>query len=159
MPQLSAGLLMYRYQNDQLQVFLVHPGGPYFRHKDDGHWGIPKGLLEEGEDKLSAAIREFEEETGLRPAPPYLALSPVQYRSTRKWVHAWAFAGEWTPEQGIASNTFRIEWPPRSGQQQDFPEVDRAGWFTVEEAKQKIHPAQWPLVEELTARPNAFPPP
>ena len=149
MPKISAGLLMYRRPKTGLEVFLVHPGGPFFRNKDEGHWGIPKGLLEGDEDKLSAAIREFEEETGLKAQPPFYALTPVQYRSSRKWVHAWAFEGEWDPAQGIRSNTFELEWPPKSGQRQTFPEVDQAGWFDLAAAQRKIHPAQWPLVREI----------
>jgi predicted NUDIX family NTP pyrophosphohydrolase len=149
MPKISAGLLMYRQIATGLEVLLVHPGGPFYVNRDAGHWGIPKGLVEAGEDLALAAIREFEEETGLIPQGPYHALPPVQYRSSRKWVHAWAFAGAWDPSQGIRSNTFEAEWPPRSGQMRTFPEVDRAAWFGVDEAQRMIHPAQWPLVEAL----------
>jgi len=152
MPKVSAGLLMYRIQPDGLEVFLAHPGGPFFKNRDQGHWTIPKGLIEVGEDPLAAAQREFEEETGLMPQPPFWALPQVRYRSSGKYLHAWAFAGEWDPAQGLKSNTFDMEWPPRSGQVQRFPELDRAAWYGLAEAQQKIHPAQWPLVEALRDR-------
>ena len=140
---------MYRQTAQGLEVFLAHPGGPYFRKRDEGHWTIPKGLIEGEEDSLAAAQREFEEETGLRPQPPFLPLPQVRYRSTGKYLHAWAFEGEWDPAEGIHSNTFEIEWPPKSGKKQPFPEIDRANWFGLEAAERKIHPAQWPLVQAL----------
>ncbi|MEL6696818.1 MAG: NUDIX domain-containing protein [Bacteroidota bacterium] len=153
MPKISAGLLMYRIQNDELEVFLIHHGGPYNKRRQEGHWGIPKGLVDPGdEDLLSTAIREFEEETGISTHSPYLELGQVQYRSSRKIIHAWAFEGNWNPEEGLTSNTFEMEWPPRSGQLQAFPEIDEGRWMDLETAKVFIHPTQWPLVERLSEK-------
>lgn len=152
MPKISAGLLMYRRSaspNNSVDLFLAHPGGPYYRKRDEGHWTIPKGLIEPEEDYLTAAIREFEEETGIKPFGPFLSLPMVRYRSTGKYLHAWAFEGDWHPSQGIVSNTFEVEWPPKSGKLESFPEIDRAEWFSIEEAEAKLHPVQWPLVEAL----------
>lgn len=149
MPKISCGLLMYRQLAAEVHFFLVHPGGPYFVHRDKGYWGIPKGLVEPGEDLLAAAKREFEEETGILPKPPYHSLAKIQYNSSRKIVHAWAFSGEWDPQAGIHSNRFEMEWPPNSGQYQTFPEVDQARWFNYEEAQVYIHPAQFPLLDRL----------
>ena len=147
MPKTSAGILLYKKKNNVLQVFLVHPGGPFFAKKDAGAWSIPKGELDEGEDALNAAKREFEEETGCRPAGNFIPLSPVTQKSG-KIVHAWAVEGDCDP-QTTKSNTFTIEWPPGSGRMREFPEVDKAGWFTVEGAKEKVNPAQAALLEEL----------
>lgn len=147
MPKTSAGILLYRTKNGLLQVFLAHPGGPFFAKKDAGAWSIPKGELDEGEDPLAAAQREFEEETGCRPEGSFIPLSPVTQKGG-KTVLAWAVEGECDPGT-IKSNTFTLEWPPKSGQMREFPEVDRVGWFTVEEAKGKINPAQAALLEEL----------
>jgi predicted NUDIX family NTP pyrophosphohydrolase len=147
MASISAGLLMYRVAGGQLQVLLAHPGGPYFKNKDDGAWSIPKGEIELGEETLAAAVREFREETGVDPKGPFTALAPVTLKSG-KIVHAWAFEGDCDP-QSIASNTFTVEWPPRSGRQQEFPEIDRAGFFNVEDAKRKLNRAQVPLICEL----------
>jgi predicted NUDIX family NTP pyrophosphohydrolase len=143
----SAGLLMYRMKRGALQVLLVHPGGPYWRKKDEGAWTIPKGEIDDDEDALDAARREFEEETGLRPEGPFIALTPVKQKGG-KVVHAWAFAGDCDPGR-LRSNTFELEWPPRSGRRREFPEVDRAEFFEVDEARTKMNPAQVALVEQL----------
>lgn len=147
MPRLSAGLLMYRKKGSELQVLLVHPGGPFFAKKDDGAWSIPKGEVAEGEELLATACREFEEETGIKPTGPFRELAPVKLKSG-KVVHAWAFEGDCDPA-AIRSNTFMIEWPPRSGRQQEFPEIDRAAFFALDEAVRKVNPAQRPLLEEF----------
>src|SRR5271168_4872722 len=123
MPRQSAGLLMYRVRDGKLQVFLAHPGGPHFTHKDDGCWTIPKGEPEPDEDLLDAAKREFQEETGILPTGPFIRLTPVKQKGG-KIVHAWAFKGDWDGE--IVSNTFSMEWPPKSGRKAEFPEIDRA---------------------------------
>ena len=143
----SAGLLMYRLGGGALQVLLVHPGGPFFRHKDEGAWSIPKGEVEPGEEPLAAALREFGEEIGVTPTGPFLALTPVQQKGG-KVVHAWAFEGDCDPA-AITCNTVTIEWPPRSGRHAEFPEVDRAGFFGVAEARRKINAGQVPLVDQL----------
>ena len=142
----SAGILLYRRKNDSLQVFLIHPGGPYFTNKDDGVWSIPKGLTDPGEDPQAAALREFNEETGCTPQGDFRPLSPVQQKGG-KTVLAWAAEGDCA--ESITSNTFELEWPPHSGRMQRFPEADRGGWFTVSEAKKKIIAAQIPLLDEL----------
>lgn len=147
MPRISAGLLMYRIRDGVLQVLLAHPGGPLFRNKDEGAWSIPKGEIEPGEDLLDAAQREFEEETGIKPSGPFVPLASIQQKGG-KIVHAWAFEGDCDPAS-IKSNTFTMEWPPRSGQQGEFPEIDRAAFFDLETAKRKIKAAQWGLVTEL----------
>jgi predicted NUDIX family NTP pyrophosphohydrolase len=150
MSKISAGLLMYRFREGALQVLLVHPGGPFFRNKDAGAWSIPKGEAAPGEDLLAAAKREFQEETGLSPRGSFVALSPVRQKGG-KTVHAWAFDGDLDPA-AIRSNTFRLEWPPRSGQQVEFPEIDRAEFFDLETARIKINAAQAALVDELASR-------
>jgi predicted NUDIX family NTP pyrophosphohydrolase len=132
-----------------LEVFLVHPGGPYWTNKDDGAWGIPKGEIEESEDALVAAQREFKEETGSVVTGPFKALAAVKQRGG-KWVQAWAARGELDPA-ALKSNLFSMEWPPRSGQMQAFPEVDRGAWFGLEQARVKISASQLPLIEELLA--------
>ncbi|MGH6901961.1 MAG: NUDIX domain-containing protein [Geminicoccaceae bacterium] len=147
MPRQSAGLLMFRRRHGGLEVFLVHPGGPFWAKKDQGAWSIPKGEYEPGEDPLVAARREFAEETGIVPEGAFVALTPLRQRSG-KIVRAFAFESDCDPET-IKSNTFVMEWPPRSGRQQEFPEVDRAGWFTVEEAKERLLSGQVGVVEEL----------
>ena len=147
MPRISAGLLMYRIRDGALQVLLAHPGGPLFRNRDDGAWSIPKGEIEPGEDLLAAAQREFEEETGVRPEGPFVASAPVKQKGG-KIVYAWAFEGDCDPAT-IKSNTFTMEWPPRSGRQMRFPEIDRAEFFDLETAKKKINSGQVPLLEEL----------
>lgn len=150
--QTSAGLLMYRGVGNQslLEILLVHPGGPYWKHKDDGVWTIPKGNVEPGEDLLAAATREFTEETGLVPAEPFLSLGEIRQRSGKR-VHAWAFRGTCEPAS-IRSNSFEIEWPPKSGKREKFPEVDRAAFFTVALALQKILPAEKPFLNRLEQR-------
>ncbi|TWR31625.1 NUDIX domain-containing protein [Mucilaginibacter pallidiroseus] len=147
MSKQSAGILLYRMYDDQLQVFLVHPGGPYFVKKDNGAWSIPKGEFDSEEDPEAAAKREFEEETGQRVNGNFTELQPVKQKSG-KTVHAWAIEGDIDHTQ-IVSNLFEMEWPPRSGKKQSFPEIDRAGWFDIETAKVKIIPGQSSLLDEL----------
>ncbi len=149
MNKTSAGILMYRSRNNAIEVFLVHAGGPFFINKDAGAWSVPKGEIDKGEDSLAAARREFEEETGCRPEGTFVPLSPIKQRSG-KTVVSWAVEGNCDAE-AVKSNTFKLEWPPKSGRFQDFPEVDRAAWFTIEEARYKINPAQAPLLDELTS--------
>lgn len=146
MSKKSAGILMYRQKNDQLEVLLVHPGGPFWKKKDLGAWSIPKGEFED-EDALSAAKREFEEEIGMPIDGEMIALTP-QEQKAGKVVHAWAVEGDLNPEE-IRSNTFEMEWPPRSGKKQEFPEIDKAEWFPVHEALQKINQAQATFIREL----------
>ncbi len=143
----SAGLLLYRVRGGALEVFLVHPGGPFWSRKDLGVWSIPKGEIDEGEDPLEAARREFGEETGFRPDDMFRELAPVRQRSG-KVVLAWAVEGDCDPA-ALRSNTFEMEWPPRSGLRQEFPEVDRAGWFSIPEAMEKILDGQRPLLAQL----------
>lgn len=148
MPKHSAGLLMHRQVSGTLEVLLVHPGGPFWAKKDAGAWSIPKGEIEEGEDALAAARREFEEETGRSAEGSFVPLQPIRQRGG-KHILAWAFEGDFDPLQ-LRSATFSMEWPPRSGQQRDFPEVDRAAWFAVEEARRRVNAGQVPLVDELS---------
>jgi predicted NUDIX family NTP pyrophosphohydrolase len=145
--RISGGLLLYRAVDGTLQVLLVHPGGPFWRNKDEGAWSIPKGEIADGEDLLDAARREFEEETGCKPAGRFIPLKPVKQKSG-KVVHAWAIEGDLDPD-AIKSNTFTMEWPPKSGKQAAFPEVDRAAFFDLKTAKEKINPAQAAFLEEL----------
>jgi predicted NUDIX family NTP pyrophosphohydrolase len=147
---MSAGLLMYRKRDGSLQVFLAHPGGPLYRNKDHGYWTIPKGEPPENEPLLETAIREFEEETGLKPSGSFIELGSIRQKGG-KIVCGWAFEGDHDPLKPIRSNTFEMEWPPRSGRVQRFPEVDRAQFFSLPEAKEKLKEAQWPLVEQLAA--------
>lgn len=150
MTPISAGLIMYRYCKGKRQVLLVHPGGPVWKNKDDGAWSIPKGQIEEpDEDLLTRAQLEFEEEIGIRPIGHFVELKPIKQKSG-KIVHAWAFQGDCDPTH-IHSNTFQMEWPPGSGKQMEFPEVDRAVFFDVDVAKRKVNPAQVALLEELEA--------
>jgi predicted NUDIX family NTP pyrophosphohydrolase len=143
----SAGILVYRRRGAGLEVFLVHPGGPFWAKKDLAAWSIPKGEFGDDEDPLAAALREFAEETGQTIAGDFLPLAPVKQPS-RKIVHAFAVEADIDPEN-IVSNAFGLEWPPRSGRMQRFPEVDRAAWFPLEEAKRRIHAGLVPLLEEL----------
>jgi len=143
----SAGLLLYRIRHAAIEVLLVHPGGPYWKTKDDGAWSIPKGEFSPAEDPLVAARREFFEETGVAIEGDLRALKPIR-QSGGKIVHAWAVEGNLDPTT-IVSNTFEIEWPPRSGRLQSFPEIDRAAWFALPEATRKILRGQVPLLEEL----------
>lgn len=148
MPVYSAGLLMYNNSLNELNVFLVHPGGPFFSKKDDGYWGIPKGLIEKDEDHFAAAKREFEEETGIKPKGEFIFLGETM-QSNNKIVFAWAFE---TADSGIINincNTFEMEWPPRSGKKQQFPEVDKGAFFNINEARKKIYTAQLVFIERL----------
>jgi predicted NUDIX family NTP pyrophosphohydrolase len=147
MPRISAGLLMYRIRNGAVEVLLAHPGGPFFQDKDDGAWSIPKGEIEPGEDLLVTAQREFAEETGIKPIGPFLPLRPIQQKGG-KIVHAWAFAGDCDPA-AVKSNTFTLEWPPKSGRQAEFPEIDRAEFFDLAAARKKIKPGQEAFLAEL----------
>lgn len=150
MPQRSAGVLLYRRKGRGIEVLLVHPGGPYWARKDDGAWSIPKGLIEPGEDPWAVALREFAEETG---APLQGDLVPLGAfaQSRAKTIEVWATEGDFDPAT-LRSNTFSIEWPPRSGRLQDFPEVDRAQWFTPQVAFDKILKGQRPVIEALMQR-------
>lgn len=157
MPPRSAGILAVREVSGALEHFLVHPGGPYFQKKDEGAWSIPKGLLEEGDaDELAAAIRELCEETGFAPPPgPYLPLGEVTQKS-RKVVVAWAVVADFDPS-ALVSNTFEIEWPPRSKKKARFPEVDRAEWMDGATARRKILEAQRAFLDRAEAlRPQLF---
>jgi predicted NUDIX family NTP pyrophosphohydrolase len=147
MPVRSAGILMYRRDNGVLQVLLVHPGGPFWAKKDLGAWSIPKGEYDPEESAWSAAVREFEEETGVRPLGEPMGLGEVK-QSSGKRITAFALAGS-IDSSRIRSGTFEREWPPRSGRTQSFPEVDRAEWFTIESARAKIVPGQRPFLDRL----------
>jgi predicted NUDIX family NTP pyrophosphohydrolase len=147
MSRISAGLLMYRIKDGRPEFLLAHPGGPYFANKDDGAWSIPKGEPDPGEDLLLTAQREFEEETGLRPTGPFVPLKPIQQKGG-KTVHAWAFEGDCDPKT-LKSNTFSMEWPPHSGRQAEFPEIDRAEFFDLAAAKTKIKSGQEALLDEI----------
>jgi predicted NUDIX family NTP pyrophosphohydrolase len=143
----SAGLLMYRIRNGDMEVLLVHLGGPFWSRKDAGAWFIAKGELGSNEEPLAAAQREFEEETGLKAHGPFLPLGSVKHKSG-KTVTAWAFESDCDPSQ-MKSNTFTMEWPPKSGTQKEFPEVDRHAFFTLAGAKEKMHAGEFPLVARL----------
>jgi predicted NUDIX family NTP pyrophosphohydrolase len=148
MPKLSAGILLYRAPQGAVEVLLVHPGGPFWAKKDLGAWSIPKGEYEPGQDPLAAALREFQEETGHEPPGDGLVeLGTIRQRSG-KVLTAWAAAGDLDPAT-VVSNRFTMEWPPRSGVQQEFPEIDRAGWFDPETARAKLLAAQAELVDRL----------
>ncbi len=147
MPKQSAGLLVYRHRGPTLKVFLVHPGGPFWKNKDAGAWTIPKGELNPGEDALAAARREFTEETGMHIDGPFAAIGSVR-QSGGKTIHGFVAAADFDAEK-IVSNTFRLGWPPRSGRFAEFPEVDRGGWFSLEEAAAKINAAQAELLARL----------
>jgi predicted NUDIX family NTP pyrophosphohydrolase len=143
----SAGLAMYRTRNGELEILLVHPGGPFWAKKDQGAWFLPKGELETGEEPLAAAQREFEEETGLQPKGTFVSLGSVRQKSG-KTIRAWAFEGDCDPEL-LRSNTFTLEWPPKSGKRREFPEIDRAAFFTFEVARDKMHPVELELFTRL----------
>jgi predicted NUDIX family NTP pyrophosphohydrolase len=147
MPKTSAGLLLFREIEGRLEVLLVHPGGPFWARKDDGAWSIPKGELEEGEDPLAAAKREFQEETGQSAEGEPIPLEPLRQPSG-KTVQAWALRGDLDPAH-LKSSTFSLEWPPRSGRRQEFPEVDRAEWFTLPVAERKILKGQSGFLSQL----------
>jgi predicted NUDIX family NTP pyrophosphohydrolase len=147
MAKQSAGLLMYRRRRGELEVFLVHPGGPFWARKDAGAWSLPKGEYLQGDDPLAAARREFREETGFSVAGEFTPLTPLKQPSG-KIIQAWAVEGD-CDAGAIRSNTFTLEWPPRSGRQQEFPEVDRAAWFTLTAAREKIIKGQVGFLDEL----------
>jgi predicted NUDIX family NTP pyrophosphohydrolase len=146
MSQTSAGLLLFR-RTSGLEVFLAHPGGPFWKNKEDGAWSIPKGVIEEGEEPLEAACREFQEETGIMPAGPFLNLGSIRQKSG-KIIYAWAWEGAADPAT-VRSNTISIEFPPKSKRFITVPEVDRCAWFRPEEAKHKINAAQAELIDRL----------
>jgi predicted NUDIX family NTP pyrophosphohydrolase len=146
-PVVSAGILLFRTSDRGLEVLLVHPGGPFWRRKDLGAWTIPKGEVEPGEDLLDAARREFHEETGWPANGEVISLGQVR-QASRKIVHAWAIEGEFDPA-ALNSNTFEMEWPPRSGKLTSFPEADKAAWFAIDDARRYILPAQAPLLDAL----------
>ena len=150
MPKTSAGLLLYRLVNDALEVLLVHPGGPFWAKKDLAAWSIPKGEFSPGEDPLAAAQREFQEETGFAVQGNFVALTPLQ-QPGGKIVRAWAVEGDCDPTQ-LRSNSFSLEWPPQSGRRRDFPEVDRAAWFPIGDARRKILPGQARFLDQLLAK-------
>jgi predicted NUDIX family NTP pyrophosphohydrolase len=149
MPRKSAGLLLFRRRDTGIEVLLVHPGGPLWAKKDEGAWSIPKGELGAGEDPLAAAQREFAEELGTPVHGEFIALEPIR-QASGKVVVAWAVEADFDPAT-LVSNPFSLEWPPQSGRYQDFPEVDRAEWFSIEDAERKINPRQLPLLERLAA--------
>lgn len=142
----SAGILLFR-RNRGLEVLLVHPGGPFFARKDAGAWSIPKGEYDDSEDALAAAVREFAEETGHSVTGDFIPLSAIRQKGGKE-VLAWAVEGDIDPET-IVSNTFEIEWPPRSGKRRQFPEIDRAGWFDLPTAREKINERQRGFLDEL----------
>ena len=150
MAKTSAGILLYRFREAKLEVFLVHPGGPFWAKKDTGAWSIPKGEFEENEDPLTAAKREFHEETGFSVSGNFIELSPLK-QSGGKLVFAWAIKGDYDAA-AIKSNMFSMEWPPRSGKLTQFPEADRAGWFPLEIARNKILKGQANFLNELQRR-------
>lgn len=143
----SAGIVLYRLRNNYLEVFLVHPGGPYWKDREEGAWSIPKGEFGEGDDPLATARREFREETGKEINGGFMELGKVQQKGG-KLVYAWGVEGDLDAEH-IKSNTFRQEWPYKSGKWITVPEVDKGGWFSVEEARQKINPAQFDFIDRL----------
>lgn len=147
MAKKSAGILAYRLVNKELEVLLVHPGGPFFIKKDAASWSIPKGEFSEDEDPLTAAKREIQEELGFTPYGEYIQLSAVKQKAG-KIVYAWAVETDFDIAS-LVSNTFTIEWPPRSGKMKEFPEVDKAAWYSISQAKEKINPAQAALIDEL----------
>lgn len=149
----SAGILLYRRTPDGLEVLLGHPGGPFWARRDLGAWTIPKGEVDEGEDAYAAARREFQEETGVVPGEHHTELTPRRQPSG-KTIFVWAVEGD-CDAAGLKSNAFSMEWPPRSGMMAQFPELDRAGWFPLDEARRRILPGQAPFLDELESR---FPP-
>jgi predicted NUDIX family NTP pyrophosphohydrolase len=150
MPETSAGIMLYRRTGKALEVLLVHPGGPFWAKKDDGAWTIPKGLYESGEEPEAAARREFAEETGYAPAGEMLELGSFRQPSGKR-VMAFAVEDDFEPDE-LVSNTFEMEWPPRSGRRQSFPEIDRAGWFGIAAARVKLLKGQVPILEALLER-------
>lgn len=146
--KVSAGILLHRRRANELEVFLVHPGGPFWAKRDLGAWTIPKGELAEGEDPLDAAKREFTEETGFPIDGDFRPLTPLRQPSG-KLIHAWAVEGDCDPAQ-LSSNLFEMEWPPKSGKRSSFPEADRAAWFSLDEARKRIIAGQAPFLDEVT---------
>ena len=155
MAKRSAGLLMYRQRDDGIEVFLVHPGGPYWVKKDDGAWSIPKGEYDSSEDSLAAAKREFQEETGFLPAGDFIDLGESK-QPGGKIVHVWALEGDCDPAR-LRSNTFTMVWPPRSGRQIDVPEVDRGCWYPIREARIKLLAGQRPFLDRVIDQLGALP--
>ena len=147
MAKKSAGLLIYRQKGNMVEVLLVHPGGPFWAKKDNGAWSIPKGELNNDEDPLAAARREMGEETGIQVSGNFIELTPVKQKSG-KWVYAWALEQQLDIDN-IKSNTFEMEWPPRSGRKKSFPEIDKAGWFSMADARKKIIEGQVLLINQL----------
>jgi predicted NUDIX family NTP pyrophosphohydrolase len=147
--KISAGLLLFRRGAAGLELFLAHPGGPFWTHKDAGAWTIPKGAIEPGEDPLAAACREFEEETGVPPTGPFLPLGSIRQKAGKE-IHAWAWEGDADPDR-VTSNLVQTEWPRGSGRRLTFPEVDRCSWFGPEMARKKLNPAQAELISRLEA--------
>ena len=143
----SAGLLMFRRSTGGAEVLLAHPGGPFWARRDEAAWTLPKGEIAPGEDPLAAARREFLEETGFASAPPFLPLGELRQKSGKR-ISAWAFEGDADPAL-LVSNLFELEWPPRSGRLQSFPEVDRVGWFGLEQARRKLIAGQAPFIDAL----------
>lgn len=141
---------MYRINNSEIEFFLVHPGGPFYKNKNEGVWSIAKGIPDDNEDLLLAAQREFHEETGIIPTGPFTALGQAKTKSG-KIIHAWAFAGRWSESDGITSNTFLLEWPPNSGRKTEVAEVDRAKWCSYEDAYQLINPQQRVFLDKLVS--------
>src|SRR5713101_2812179 len=150
--RVSSGLLMFRFRNGQLEVFLAHPGGPFFANRDDGHWTIPKGEIEPGEEFLATALREFKEEVGIDidPKSKFLELGSIRQKGG-KIVHAWGVERDLDAATAFKSSTFKMEWPPGSGKIQRFPEVDRAQFFPMAEACRRIKETQTPLLDALEA--------
>jgi predicted NUDIX family NTP pyrophosphohydrolase len=147
----SAGILLYRLRGGGPEVLLVHPGGPFWARRDAGVWSIPKGEYEDGDDPLACALREFEEETGSTLTPGELVELDDVKQKGGKVVTAWAAEGDLDAD-AVRSNTFTMEWPPRSGRTAEFPEVDRAGWFGIDEAREKLNPAQAEFLDRLVER-------
>jgi len=147
MTKKSAGILLYRFREGELQAFLVHPGGPFWARKDKAAWSIPKGEFDDSEDPLEAAKREFQEETGMPVTGDFIDLGECRQPS-RKIIYAWAVEGDCDPA-AIKSNTFEMEWPPKSGKYKSFPEVDKAAWFSAGDAKEKLHKGQVVLIDRL----------
>lgn len=143
----SAGLLLFRRREAEVEVLLAHPGGPFWSRRDDAAWTLPKGEIDEGEEPLAAALREFAEETGFDAAPPYLPLGELRQKSGKR-ISAWACEGEADPAR-LRSNLFEMEWPPRSGRLKQFPEVDRVQWYGLELARRKLIAGQAPFIDAL----------
>ena len=154
MSKKSAGILLYRTKNKILEVLLVHPGGPFWLKKDEGAWTIPKGELSGDEEPFDAAIREMREETGIILKGNFIELTPVTQKGG-KLVYAWANEHDVDPSE-IKSNEFEIEWPPKSGKKRSFPEIDKADWFNIKTAKEKINSGQVPLIEELIIKLTSY---